>query len=64
MGRLEVLIGDLQIVLRRDGLRVADPLTDDMHGEFVGQIRLPGAAKVLEQQSTWCCLLLSLSQND
>ena len=44
----EVVVGDLQVVLRRDQLRVADPLADDVPGEVVCQFGLAGAAKVLE----------------
>ena len=45
----EVVVGDLQVVLGSDGLRVADLLADDVHGEVVRQFGLAGAAKVLEQ---------------
>jgi len=44
-----VVVGDLQVVLRRDGLRVADPLANDVHGEVFGEFRLPRATKVLKQ---------------
>ena len=44
-----MVVSDLQVVLRRDGLGVADPLTDDVHGEVFGEFRLPRATKVLEQ---------------
>jgi hypothetical protein len=30
--QLEVVVGDLQVVLRRDHLRVADPGADDVNG--------------------------------
>ena len=51
MGSVQFLSGwgDLQVVLRRDGLRIADPLADDVHGELVGQFGLTGATEVLEQ---------------
>ncbi|MEC7557813.1 MAG: hypothetical protein VYA32_11570 [Planctomycetota bacterium] len=45
----EVIADDLKIVLRRDRLRVAAPLADDVHGEVFGAFRLPRAAEVLEQ---------------
>ena len=45
----EVVVGHLKVVLRRDGLGVADPLTDDVHGEVFGEFRLPRAAEVLEK---------------
>ena len=45
----EVVVGDLQVVVRRDGLRVADPLATDVHGELFGEFRLPRAAEVLEK---------------
>ena len=39
----------MQVVLRRQWLRVADPSTDDVGGKIFGEFRLPGAAKVLEE---------------
>nr|WP_232536316.1 hypothetical protein [Lacipirellula parvula] len=44
----EVLVGHLQVVLRRDRLAVADPLADDVHREGFGQFRLPRAPQVVE----------------
>ena len=44
-----MVVGHLQVVLRRDGLRVADPLANDVHGEVFGEFRLPRATEVLEQ---------------
>ena len=44
-----MVVGDLQVVLRRDRLRVANPLTHDVHGELLGEFRLPSASEVLEE---------------
>ena len=45
---LEMLIGDLKVMLSRDRLTVPDPLADDVNREGVGEFRLTGAAEVLK----------------
>ncbi|MEO6435374.1 MAG: hypothetical protein ABIP55_06380 [Tepidisphaeraceae bacterium] len=47
-GAVKVVGGDLQVVLHRDGLGVANPLVDHVHGEVLGQFGLAGRAHVLE----------------
>ena len=48
-GPLKVFVGDLQIVLQGDRLRVANPGTDGLNQELFGQFGFPRAAEVLEQ---------------
>ncbi|MBX7166512.1 MAG: hypothetical protein K1X74_09210 [Pirellulales bacterium] len=44
-----MLVGQLQVVLLGNRLRVADPFADHVPGELLGQFGLPRAAKILEQ---------------
>ena len=41
-GAVEVLIGQLQLVLHGDTLAVADPLADHVHGVVLGQFCFAG----------------------
>ncbi|MCO6043644.1 hypothetical protein NG895_06970 [Aeoliella sp. ICT_H6.2] len=47
--RLVVLVGHLQVVLRRDRLRVAHPFTDHVDRELFGEFSLARAPQVVEQ---------------
>ena len=49
----EVLVGRLKIVLRSNGLGVADPVTDDMNWELFCQLGFTRGAKILEQLWPW-----------
>ena len=48
---LEMLAGHLEIMLRCDRLRIADPGAGDMHRELLSELRLAGRAEVLK--SLW-----------
>ncbi|RIK80287.1 MAG: hypothetical protein DCC68_11285 [Planctomycetota bacterium] len=45
---VEVFVGHLQVVLRRDRLAVAHPRADNVRREALFQFGLPTAAKILE----------------
>jgi hypothetical protein len=47
--RLEVGLGDLKVVLRRDRRAVADPLRDHVERVLTGEFSLAARAQVLEQ---------------
>jgi len=46
---LEIVVGDLQIVLKSNFVTVAEPRTDDVSGMLTSQFCLSGRPKVLEQ---------------
>ena len=48
-GLREVGIRDGQVVLRGDQLRIADPVTDDLHGMLPGQFGFSRRAEIVEQ---------------
>jgi hypothetical protein len=48
-GPLKMLVRDLQVVLLRDRLRVADPLADNMHRKALCQFCFPCAPQILKQ---------------
>ena len=49
-----MLVGDLQVVLRRGWLLVANQLEDDARGEVFGEFRLPRAGILLNIPLTAC----------
>lgn len=46
---LELILGDLQVVLRRDQMGVTQSLADEVNGKLLSQLGFASAAQVLDE---------------